>query len=568
MPVTVGHRDDNDLKIQTVSDQKIEAVLKTRETLDKTFFENELKEKATTIGLGYVDLYGYPIDTSNLIKISKEEALMYNMGVFNRDKKQLKIATTNYNPAQQKPLVEKLVSEGYNFDFFICSQESFDKLISTYDFVIERKETGGDLLLNPESISKLMHEELTIDTFPAYLASSENASVTDILEHILVVAYKNEASDIHIEPEKTDCTLRLRLDGVLHEFGRFTREVQEKLETRIKLISNLKLNVTNVPQDGRFSFKLDEKQIDMRVSLLPSNYGYSIVIRLLGTGTVSLDLDALGFEGLAKQRLEKEMSVPQGMILSTGPTGSGKTTTLYTILNKLNDGAGKIITLEDPVEYKLAGISQTQIDTKAGYTFASGLRSILRQDPDIVMVGEIRDSETAQTAIDAALTGHKVLSTLHTNDAIGAVPRLLELDVKGYAIGDGISLIIGQRLVRKLCTHCKARTNLSQEDKEFVLSNLQSIPANSGLEIPQNLDFYKPVGCAECNFIGYKGRVGVYEVLTMTDSVKELLLQENPSFVDLRARAVADGMVTLLQDAVYKATKGLTDLGEIHRTVA
>ena len=291
-------------------------------------------------------------------------------------------------------------------------------------------------------------------------------------------------------------------------------------------------------------------------------------MRLLGTGSVSLNLDSLGFTGLAQKRVMRAVNKPQGMILTTGPTGSGKTTTLYTFLTHLNTGNNKIITLEDPIEYKLTGISQTQIEAEEGYTFGGGLRSILRQDPDVVMVGEIRDAEVAEVAIQASLTGHQVLSTIHTNDAAGAIPRLMEMGVKGFLLADSLSAVIGQRLVRKISPDCKTEDYLDDEQKRIEIKELQSIPSNSGLELPHNLVFTTSKGCQKCGGLGYKGRIGVYEVLSVTPGLREILSNQFPSTVEVRKMASNEGMITMLQDGILKALNGVTDIKEVLRNVS
>jgi type IV pilus assembly protein PilB len=556
-----------DVSIATVSTKKMEGMMRLKTNLDKAFFEEDLKHKALVMGLGYVDLFGYPIDLAHLTKISKKDALKYKVGVFNIEKSRIQIATTEYDPFLQQPIFADFVAKGYLVEFFLCSSESFAKLIKTYDYVISKRDNKTGLEIDPVRLEALFAQDLSPATVNKLLTTQDNLSVTNIFEILLVTAYKNQASDIHFEPEKENCAIRIRLDGVLHEFVRVDRDVQKKLESRVKIISNLKLNVDNLPQDGRFTFILFDQRIDVRVSLLPSNYGYSMVLRLLGGGNVALELDALGYVGLAKKRVMKEIARSQGLILATGPTGSGKTTSLYTILKMINTGETKIITLEDPIEYKLDGISQTQIDAEAGYTFAAGLRSILRQDPDVVMVGEIRDSDTAKTAIDAAMTGHKVLSTIHTNDAVGAIPRLMEMGVKSYALADSISMIMGQRLVRRLCKYCKHEAQLTPDQQEIVLDALNTLPPDHGFVIPQKLVFYTAQGCEHCNHTGYAGRVGAYEILTMTDGLRRLMFTENPSFIDMRHTAIAEGMVTMTQDAVIKALGGATDIGEIQRVI-
>lgn len=578
MAVQLAPREDeeNKVKLTTIPEKKVESIYRLKNDLDKDFAEQSLMRKAQQTGLGYVDLFGMPMDPAHLSKVGRRDVEKYRIGVFRAEGNILRLATPQYDLQLQKPLLQELHDKGYELHIYLCSEDSFQKILKAYDSIVVNLINEDELKIDEHRMDKYFEEDLSMGGLSRRLLESDTMTVSDIFERVLASAIVNDASDIHFEPEKDDAVVRLRLDGVLHDFGRLSREVQKKIESRIKLISSLKLNIYDTPQDGRFSFSARGKSVDVRVSLLPSNYGYSIVMRLLGVGTVSLELSALGFTGSAKLKVDREMKRHQGMILATGPTGSGKTTTLYTLLSALNDGENKIITLEDPIEYKLKGVTQTQISKPQasydangnlimteGYSFGSGLRSIMRQDPDIVMVGEVRDEETAEVVVDAALTGHKVFSTLHTNDAVGAIPRLMELGAKGYALADAISLIVGQRLVRRLCDHCKEPTNLSKEDQEWVVKQLSSLPANHGFQVPSELLFYKPVGCEKCNYLGYKGRIGCYEVLTMTDGLRQLLQTSHPSFVDMRQIAVQEGMVTMAQDGIVKAAQGVTSIDEV-----
>jgi len=333
--------------------------------------------------------------------------------------------------------------------------------------------------------------------------------------------------------------------------------------SRLKLLSGLKLNVTG-PQDGRFSVNLKEKNLDLRVSALPSAYGESIVMRILGIQDVGFELEELGLKGHALQAVYKELEKPNGMILTTGPTGSGKTTTLYAFLNYLNRSGVKIITLEDPEEYQVEGIIQTPMDKSSGMDFATGLRSILRQDPDIVMVGEIRDFETAETAAQAALTGHVVLSTLHTNDAAGAIPRLLDLGVKPVTIAPALTGLMAQRLLRRICVHCKESYQLNHEELQRVKLILSEISPKSGVKAPEILKFYHSRGCQKCHNLGYKGRIGVFEVFVVDDKVQELIYKQ-ASTPEIKKAATEQGMLTMQQDAILKALEGFTDLSEVWR---
>lgn len=551
--------------LQIIDDIKKSRITRTRTDLDRSYIENETKTRANFLKLPYIDLYGFPIDTNHLAFLSKEEAKRMQIGVFLIRNKEIFVATPNLGFDGQKEYLNKLLSEGYEYKLHLCSSLGFNKILTTYDQIIEEKKVSDDIEIDTSLLADKKDNSFDLKELGAKLSS---VSMSEFIETVLISALNSRASDIHFEPEKETYNIRLRIDGVLYTIAELPIENIKSIESRLKVVAGLKLNVDNTPQDGRFSFQAEDKEIDVRVSMLPSNYGYSVVMRLLGTGDILLNLDSLGFIGLAQKRLMTAIHKPQGMILTTGPTGSGKTTTLYTLLAFLNDSQSKIITLEDPIEYKLKGVSQTQIDSKAGYTFASGLRSILRQDPDVVMVGEIRDPETAEVAIQASLTGHQVLSTVHTNDAAGSLPRLLEMNIEGFLLSDSLSVVIGQRLVRRLCQYCKKPTVLTPEQKEQITQQLLKIPASAEVEIPQHIHFQTAIGCSKCNGIGYKGRVGVYEVLSVTDGLRDLLSKEHISTQDVRKVASSEGMLTMLQDGILKAISGLTSVEELLENVA
>jgi type IV pilus assembly protein PilB len=383
---------------------------------------------------------------------------------------------------------------------------------------------------------------------------------------IVASALKAEASDIHIEAEENMVVVRFRLDGILHNIAQLPKEMQKQLISRIKLLSGLKINIFDKPQDGRFTIFLTNDKVDVRVSTIPTGFGESIVMRLLRSAAVGLEFEDLGLRGKAYEELKRQINRPNGMIVTTGPTGSGKTTTLYAILKKLAKPEVKIITLEDPIEYRLPGINQSQIDVSKGYTFPAGLRSILRQDPDVIMVGEIRDLETAETSIQAALTGHLVISTIHTNDASGAIPRFLSMGVKPFLLSPALNAIIGQRLVRRICPACKEETTLPPELLERVKKILSELPEEEkkGIDF-KNLKFYHGKGCDKCNMIGYKGRIGIYEIMLMNKEIEELILSGEVSEYKMKEVAVKNGMVTMVQDGLLKALEGITTVEEVFR---
>lgn len=546
--------------IHTIPTNRQYRVSRVKTDLDRALTESLTKEKALEHGMPYVDLYGFPVDSSVISIIPKEAFLETHLGVFALLNKELHLITDHPNFLGQDTVLASLDANDYTYKVYYGSNLSMGKLTKTFDQLVDVHEFEDEINLTTEKIESIKQQGFELKILSEKL---RKASTTEILDIVFAAAMLNGATDIHFEPEETSYKIRLRLDGILYPLVEVKKTVQKPVESRIKLLAKVKLNLDNIAQDGRITFGYDKKVIDVRVSFLPSNYGYSIVMRLLGTGAVTLTLESLGFQGQSKIDIERAINKPQGMILTTGPTGSGKTTTLYTILKTLNDGSSKIITLEDPIEYRLEGLSQTQIDAPAGYTFASGLRSILRQDPDVVMIGEIRDPETADTAIQAALTGHQVLSTIHTNDAAGAIPRLIELGIRGFAINDAVSVILGQRLVRKLCVHCKVLDQVTEEQKMIIVRELSNLLPEVQKSLPNPLTFWTTKSCDKCNQTGYKGRIGVYEVLTINDEIRETLLNSSPSTTLIRRLAARGGMLNMLQDAIVKALSGITDMKEI-----
>lgn len=383
-------------------------------------------------------------------------------------------------------------------------------------------------------------------------------SVVGTADRIITEAIRMGASDIHIEPYEKFLRVRYRLDGALHEVEQLPIEKSKPLISRIKIISELDIAEKRRPQDGRLRVHEDGRTIDVRVSTLPTDFGEKVVLRILDKSQLKLDLSKLGFEDRDLRTFEKTIRLPYGMILVTGPTGSGKTTTLYAALQHINDPRVNITTIEDPIEYNLVGINQTQVRSEIGVTFAASLRSILRQDPNIIMVGEIRDSETAEIAIRSALTGHLVFSTLHTNDALSAITRLIDMGVEPFLVASSVRMILAQRLLRKLCSRCKMPYTLTDDDKEELRS--------SGIDSHQGT-FYKPSGCPSCNGMGYKGRVAVYEMLPVLNDFSDLI-SRRVSSSDLRKRALELGMITLREAALKKAIRGETSLEEVFRETA
>ncbi|MEO8065508.1 MAG: GspE/PulE family protein [Candidatus Doudnabacteria bacterium] len=523
--------------------------------LDRKYEEEETQKKAEQQEVAYINLYGFPVDTQALGLIPQETAAALRVVVFYKEGRNLKVGMVAPSDEINR-VFKQLQEQGYFIDSYIISVSSLTHVLEGYEKVIttQRKSATMDLASVDFQITSL--KELA--------AKFTTVSATEFMEQILGDALHLDASDIHLEPESFYVKVRFRIDGVLQDAVSLHLDLYHQIISRIKILSKLKLNVLVTPQDGSFSFTYDNAPIDIRVSVIPSAFGESIVMRILRQDKGALKFEELGIIGFAHDRIVHEMEKPNGMLLTTGPTGSGKTTTLYAILNKLNQPGVKIITLEDPVEYKISGITQTPIDARAGMTFAAGLRAILRQDPDIVMVGEMRDLETAEIAAQAALTGHIVLSTLHTNDAPSAIPRLLDMGIKPFVLAPAINIIIGQRLVRKICTFCKQEYKLPDNLQSRVEMILKTIPKNSKADVPKKLIFYHSPGCVKCNGLGYKGRMGVYEVFTINDEI-EKLITKGATTTELKNQAVLDGMITMAQDGILKALQGVTDVEEVFR---
>ncbi len=539
------------------SNDKAQKVNEIYSSLNRKFEEEETQQKSKTLGLPYMNLFGFPIDPEVLNLLPKDLAEAYQVVVFYRENKHLKLGVVT--PGNSiKPVLEKLAENGFESDTFLISKSSFDHFSKNYNRLSQNTHTIESINLQSSD------ERFNLKELAQLPTKILELKPTEVVEYLLGTAFHLDASDVHLEPEKDALKVRFRIDGVLQDVATVDMKAHHSLVSRIKGMAKLKFNVTNTPQDGSFSLGYDNKPADIRVSVLPSAFGESIVMRLLRQDKGSLQFDELGITGLARERILKEIQKPNGMILTTGPTGSGKTTTLYAILNKLNEPGVKIITLEDPVEYKINGITQTPIDARAGLTFGSALKAVLRQDPDIVMIGEMRDLDTAETAAQAALTGHIVLSTLHTNDAPSALPRLLDLGVKPFVLGPAINAIVGQRLVRKTCTHCKQEYKLPENLQSRVEMILKAIPKTAQTEVPRNLVFYHSTGCDQCHGLGYRGRIGVYEVFIVNDEIEKLVVKSSTNS-EIRKQAIADGMLTMAQDGILKALTGITDIEEVFR---
>ncbi len=406
-------------------------------------------------------------------------------------------------------------------------------------------------------------QALNIEIEKQLLKSLEEVSIINLVDLFVEYSYVSRASDIHIEPAADRVRVRFRVDGVLHDIFEkisISKELQPEIVSRVKVLSGLRTDEHNLPQDGRFKAKIEGLgNADVRVSIAPTFYGENIIMRILAE-TENFTIDDLGFNPKDLERVKRAIKKPYGMILANGPTGSGKSTTLYTILKKINDPGVSIITIEDPIEYSLDGTTQIQVNTQVGLTFANGLRSILRQDPNIIMVGEIRDSETAGIAVNAALTGHLLLSTLHTNDAATTFPRLIDMGVPPFLVASTVNIVMGQRLVRMMCQNCKAERTLTAEELKSLAEILPVIGDYKAKT------FYEGKGCARCGKTGYQGRIGIREVLEVNDEVRELIMNR-ANANQIKELAVKNGMTTMLQDGIQKALKGITSLEEVIRII-
>jgi type IV pilus assembly protein PilB len=555
-------------QIKTDSDDETVAAkfAKKQEEIKIKEVERQTEKRAAGAGFSYINLSGFPISPEAISLIPEEKARELKVVCFFYDINQIRLAAMDPSLPEISALSAELSKKYHSHgELYLISEYSLDFALKIYGTLpkVERIERG--VKISQTDLEKFKEE---IDNYKSLGGKINEVNITDVITLILATAIKTDTSDVHIENEENKIAVRLRVDGVLQEAAEIEKEKWKLVVSRLKLLSRVKMNITDKPQDGRFSIFLTGEKIEVRVSFLPTNYGESVVLRILRSGSISLSFEDLGLRPKVFNLLQREMSKPNGLILTTGPTGSGKTTTLYAILKKLNTSGRKIITLEDPIEYQLEGVNQSQIDSGKGYTFAGGLRSALRQDPDIIMVGEIRDLETAEIAIQASLTGHLVLSTLHTNDSSGVLPRLIDMGVKPYFMTPAINCIVGQRLVRKLCPKCRVEHILSDSEREQVEKIMAVISPKSEEDIPASLPkFYKAgPGCPECHNLGYKGRVGIYEIFSMSEPIKKLVAANAPAFKILEA-AIEDGMLTMLQDGILKAGTGITSLEEVYRVI-
>ncbi|MCK5211260.1 type II/IV secretion system protein [Candidatus Parcubacteria bacterium] len=548
---TVG--DDQSAQAKFQAKQK---EIKAKET------ERSTQTKARDMGVPYINLFGFPVSPEALVLIPEERARQLNVVCFFYDGRNVRLGATHPEVPEIKAIAAGLREKQHSLvEIYLISSNSLFYAFRQYRSIPKIRKTSRGVDLTEADLNMFSEK---FSSFKDLQAEIDKAKITDIVAMIMAASVKTNSSDIHIEAEEKSIKIRFRIDGVLHDAAEINKELWKKIISRMKSLARVKINVDDKPQDGRMSIDMKDDRIDIRVSFLPTNYGESVVMRLLRSSTAGLAFEQLGIRGHAYEQLKKEVERPNGMIITTGPTGSGKTTTLYAILKKLNNQETKIITIEDPIEYQLEGVNQSQTSEK--YTFSQGLRSIVRQDPDVVMVGEIRDLETAEISIQAALTGHLVLSTIHTNDAAGTVPRFISMGAKPFLLAPALNAIIGQRLVRRVCDKCKVEAKIEPERMARATSILESLTADQRKKVDfNNLRFFKGNGCEACQGIGYKGRIGVYEIMVLNEELEKLILSGKASEYDMRNAGVRAGMITMVQDGVIKALEGITTIDEIFR---
>ncbi len=524
----------------------------------------------------YVNLAGLAIDNESLRYISEADSRKLNVGPFKLAGKNISIALRSPDPDLMTNLENDMKGKNLVPTFYMASMGSLNKIWNRYTelSMAESSKVGGldisgEVLMETAGKIKMMQDVEKLIT--EALTNGQTHKISRILEIILAGAISIKASDIHMEAEEARARLRFRLDGVLQDVMFFGLDIYRLLNSRLKLLSGMKLT-NKTAQDGRFSIMIGGEEISIRNSMIPGAYGESIVMRILDPKSIQVNLEDMGIDPFLFGIIQAEIAKPNGMILVTGPTGSGKTTTLYAFLRKIYSSEIKIITIEDPIEYHLAGITQTQTDSLKGYTFLEGLRSALRQDPDVVMVGEIRDAETAKIAVESALTGHLVFSTLHTNNAAGVIPRLIDLEVNPKILVSALSLSIAQRLVRKLCKECKQEIAPTEEETKTIKMILEGAVAEGkdlkkyNVDINAPIKLFKAVGCEKCNMTGYKGRMGIFEAIK-TDEAIEKIMPNNPSEREIKKIASTQGILSMRQDGIIKIFTGVTSYDEVKSVV-
>ncbi len=547
-------------QISVQSGQNISQVILNQKALDE---ETLAKAKAAFFNIPYIDLRQVQVPPEVLNLIPQESVNFYNFVPFELDDRLLKVAIIDPTNLSALEALEFLgQKQNLQVQLYLASETSVSIVIGKKRNL---KKVVGEALKDiqtKEETESLKPRESAKEVKPQVI---EEAPIIKIVEVILTNAIEANASDIHIEPSDKDVRVRYRIDGILHTSLMLPKNVHPAITTRIKILSNLKIDESRLPQDGRFHMDVGKKSVDLRVSILPLIYGEKIVMRILDKSSSVPTLEQLGIRGRALTWITENLKKTHGIFLITGPTGSGKSTTLYSILSILNTPSVNIITLEDPVEYFMEGVNQSQVNAEIGLTFAAGLRSILRQDPNIVMVGEIRDKETAEIAVHAALTGHLLFSTLHTNNAIGAMPRMIDMGIEPFLLTASVNIVMAQRLVRKICPDCKKEVPVIKTLEEEMKKSLVGVPPEYivGFD-PTKIKVFKGEGCEKCGHTGYVGRFGIFEVLPSTNEIQELVTTK-ASGNKIYEIAAKLGMITMKQDGVVKVLRGETTMDEIIR---
>jgi len=565
---------DSNILDKKVVEKNLEEATKNNRRLGDLLLEKKLIDEielrklySYILGIPFVNLEKESIAADILQIIPEPIAKKYGIIAFEKDGKSLRVAMKNPEDLQTIDFIRK--KTGLKIVPCLTSDESIKAVLMQYEKSL-KAEFGDIINKNSDDVASGENEE-------DLAKIAEDLPIIRIVDTLIKHAILQSASDIHIEPDEKEVRVRYRIDGILHDAMTLPHQVLDGLVARIKVLSNLKLDEHRLPQDGRFKIEKDGYKISFRVSMLPVFEGEKIVMRLLDETSKGLTLEKMGLGGEALEIVHRAIKRPNGMILVTGPTGSGKTTTLYTVMDILNTPEVNISTVEDPIEYRMIRVNQTQVNAKIGMTFAAALRSLLRQDPDILMVGEIRDGETMQIAIEAAMTGHLVLSTLHTNSAAATLPRLLDMGAEAFLIATTVNVIIGQRLVRKLCNECKTSYTLDEKevkslkesfDMDNILAMLKKSPELKGVVTEKstwkNITFCRPKGCEKCSQEGYHGRLGIYEVLEMNEEMGKLVTANaSADVIDQKARE--NGMRTMNEDGFIKAVQGITSLEEVIR---
>lgn len=519
---------------------------------------------------GRVILANENIPVEVLQLLPQETASHYRTIVFRRveDRKTKRVTLSLATDMPSSPQIQELANyltehNGVTVDLYETARDEVDAQLARYLAAAPADEAQKDDAI--QSFQPALAGQNDVTTIEQLQSIVQSALIPNIITGLINYALNHRASDVHIEPLEETVRVRYRVDGELKDMVTIPRYFRNALISRVKILAQMKIDEQRIPQDGRFEFDFHNHAIDVRVSTLPTVHGEKVEMRLLDKDSGVMTLEQLGITGVSFDILIKAITKPYGVVLATGPTGSGKTTTLYAILNRVAQPDVNVVTLEDPVEYEMPGINQSQVKPGIGYSFAEGLRAVLRQDPNVIMVGEIRDAETASMVTHAALTGHLVLSTLHTNDSAGALPRLINMGVEPFLITSSLNAIIAQRLVRKLCVACRQQKSLPSTMTDQVKKELAKLKGYP-IAIESDFTFYEAVGCAECQD-GYSGRIGIYEILPMSDTIESLAISKQPASVIAQA-AAEEGMITMRQDGILKALKGITSIDEVWRVTS